>query len=229
LPFAVYFLSIPIAFVALTTIPETRREKIQETGGDSSVLKVFRSNPVFFAIYGLVFLMVVLLYAIIVFLPQLLEKIGISSPFHISLFIATWSLAAGLASFMYGKIKSRLSYKTIVLIALVLLPVGFITISQTFSDWLIVVAVALVGIGMGMVMPAVVAWIDEIMPVSFRGRIVSYFGTFAFGGQFLSPIIFAPVVLLLGLSGVFMVAAIASALAFFLFLTALIPKSNRPS
>jgi len=103
-PFAVYFLGIPLGFFALIAMPETHREKIQSTG---SVLKVFRINPVLFAIYGLLFLTMILLYTIVVFLPQLLETMGISNPFYISLFLAVGALSAGLTSLMYGKIRSR--------------------------------------------------------------------------------------------------------------------------
>ena len=158
----------------------------------------------------------ILLYTIVVFLPQLLETMGISNPFFISLFISTSALSAGLTSFMYGRIKSRLSYKMIVLIALALWTVGFTTISQVFSGWLIAASIALVGIGLGMVFPTVMVWVGEIVPVSFRGRIISYLGTFGFIGQFLAPVIFAPVVLLSGLNGVFLVAGGLCALLFLL-------------
>ena len=46
--------------------------------------------------------------------------------------------------------------------------------------------------------------IDEIVDVSFRGRIISYLTTFGYIGQFLSPLVFSPVVLLLGLNSVFL-------------------------
>lgn len=203
LPFAVYFLGIPLGFFALITMPETHREKIQGTG---SVLKFFRINPVLFVIYGLLFLTMILLYTIVVFLPQLLETMGISNPFYISLFLAVGALSAGLTSLMYGKIKSRLSYKMIVLIALSLWTVGFTTISQASSGVIIAASVALFGVGQGMVIPATMVWAGETVAISFRGRIISYLIAFAFIGQFSSTIIFGPVSLSFGLNGVFLMA-----------------------
>jgi len=202
-PFAVYFLGIPLGFFALIAMPETHREKIQSTG---SVLKVFRINPVLFAIYGLLFLTMILLYTIVVFLPQLLETMGISNPFYISLFLAVGALSAGLTSLMYGKIKSRLSYKMIAFIALSLWTVGFTTISQASSSVIIAASVALFGVGQGMVIPATIVWAGERVAISFRGRIISYLIAFAFIGQFSSTIIFGPVSLSLGLNGVFLIA-----------------------
>ncbi len=203
LPFAVYFLGIPLGFFALITMPETRKEKNQNTG---SVLKVFRIKPVLFVIYGLLFLTMTLLYTIVVFLPQLLETMGISSPFYISLFLAVAALSAGLTSLMYGKIKSRLSYKMIVLIALSLWTVGFTAISQASSSVIIAASVALFGVGQGMVIPAIMVWAGETVATSFRGRIISYLIAFGFIGQFSSTIIFGPVSLSFGLNGVFLMA-----------------------
>ena len=76
----------------------------------------------------------------------------------------------------------------------------------------------LFGIGQGMVFPAVMVWVGEIVPISFRGRIISYLITFGVIGQFLSPVLFAPVVLLLGFNGVFLVAGGICAVVFLLFL-----------
>lgn len=209
LPFAVYFLGIPLGFFALIIMPETRKEKNQNTG---SVLKVFRIKPVLFVIYGLLFLTMTLLYTIVVFLPQLLETMGISSPFYISLFLAVTALSAGLTSLMYGKIKSRLSYKMIVLIALSLWAVGFTAISQASSSVIIAASVALFGVGQGMVIPAIMVWAGETVATSFRGRIISYLIAFGFIGQFSSTIIFGPVSLSFGLNGVFLMAGVICAL-----------------
>ena len=60
----------------------------------------------------------------------------------------------------------------------------------------------------------------DIAPAPFFGRISSYIGTFGLMGQFLSPIIFAPVVLLLGLNNVFLVAGAVPAIVLVLFLAA---------
>lgn len=160
----------------------------------------------------------ILLYTIVVFLPQLLEKIGISNPFYISLFIMAMALSAALTSLMYRSIRSRLSYKMIVLITLALWTVGFTTISQALSGLIIASSVTLLGIGQGMVLPTVVVWTGKTASISFRGRIISYLATFGFLGQFLSPLIFGRVSLLSGLNGVFLVAGGICALLFLFFL-----------
>ena len=73
------------------------------------------------------------------------------------------------------------------------------------ASWMVMVSVALFGIGQGIAMPAVMVWAGELVPVSFRGRITSYLATFGFVGQFLSPVLLNPVALALGVNGVFLV------------------------
>lgn len=200
LPFAVYFVGIPLGFCALITVPEIHREPKESSG---PVLKVFRETPILFVIYSLYFLVMVLVCSIVVFLPPLLGEMSISNPVYISLFIIIMSFSAGVTSFMYGRIKSRLSYRMIVLIVLALWTVAFTTISQGSSGLVIAAAVALFGIGGGMISPAVMVWAGETVAISFRGRIVSYLATFGYIGQFMSPVIFGPVAVQ-GLTGVFL-------------------------
>ena len=113
----------------------------------------------------------------------------------------------GVTAFIYGKIRSRFSYRAIVTIAAALWTVAFTTISLAPVSRILAMAVALFGVSQGLILPTVMVWIGEVVPPTFRGRFSSYLGTFGFIGQFLSPILFAPVFLLAGLKGVFLVGA----------------------
>ena len=159
----------------------------------------------------------ILLSAIVIFMPQLLESFGISSTFRIGLFITAMTASAGVTAFIYGKIRSRFSYRVIVTIGVALWTLAFATISQAPGSRIIAMAVALFGVSQGLILPTVMVWIGAVVPPSFRGRFSSYLGTFGFIGQFLSPIVFAPVFVLAGLKGVFMVGAGVGA-AWFLIL-----------
>jgi MFS family permease len=218
-PFAVYMLAIPIGLLAIAAVPEQaiQHQARQESNGSPSVFRLFRESPVLLAIYGLMFFGNILLYAIVIFLPQLLESFGISSTFRIGLFITAMTGSAGVTAFIYGKIRSRFTYQVIVTIAVALWTLAFTTISQAPSSRIIAMAVALFGVSQGLILPTVMVWIGDVVPPSFRGRFSSYLGTFGFIGQFLSPILFAPVFMLVGLKGVFLVSAGVGA-AWFLML-----------
>ena len=122
LPFAVYMLAIPIGLLAMAIVPEpaTHQRKGPPSVNGTSVFTVFRQNPVLLIIYGLMFFANVLLYVIVIFLPQLLETFGISSTFRIGLFLTAMTGAAGATAFIYGKIRSRFSRPAIVMTAVVI-------------------------------------------------------------------------------------------------------------
>ena len=105
-------LAIPIGLLAMTVVsePATHHRSGSPSDNDTSVFKVFRQNRVLLIIYGLMFFANVLLYVIIIFLPQLLETFGITSTFRIGMFLTAMTGAAGATAFIYGKIRSRFSY-----------------------------------------------------------------------------------------------------------------------
>jgi ACDE family multidrug resistance protein len=218
-PFAVYMLAIPIGLFAIAAVPEPaiQHRAKPTSNGRTSIFRVFRESPVLLIIYGLMFFGNLLLYAIVIFLPQLLESFGISSTFRIGLFITAMTGSAGVTAFIYGKIRSQFTYRVIVTIGVALWTVAFTTISLAPGSRIMALAVALFGVSQGLILPTVMVWIGAVVPPSFRGRFSSYLGTFGFIGQFLSPILFAPVFMLVGLSGVFMVGAGVGA-AWFLML-----------
>jgi ACDE family multidrug resistance protein len=150
-------------------------------------------------------------------MPKLVDQLGIVSSFYIGMFISISAMAAGMTALFYGRIGARLSYKAIVVVIMALWVIGFITMSQAFSIWVVIVSIVLYGIGQGMMMPTVTIWAGEVVPVSFRGRIASYLATFGFIGQFLSPTIMSPLALFMGMSNMFLVVAGVCSLFFILF------------
>jgi len=225
LPFAAYLIGIPLAFLALITVPESQKSAVRQTGSpiskQGSIFRIIKNTPVLFIPYVLIFLGNILLYAFVVFLPKLVEQFGITNPFYVGIFISAVGFVGGTTSLMYGRIRARLSYRAIVLSALALWAAGFTIISQVFAIWVIFFSIALFGVGMGMVMPAVLVWVGELVPASFRGRMTSYITTFSYTGQFLSPIILNPIASSLGLYAPFLAIGATCALLFILFLVLL--------
>ena len=225
LPFAAYLIGIPLAFLALITVPESQKGTVRQVGSpiskQDSIFRIIKNTPVLFIPYVLIFLGNILLYAFVVFLPKLVEQFGITNPFYVGIFISAVGFVGGTTSLMYGRIRARLSYRAIVLSALALWAAGFTVISQAFAIWVIFFSIALFGVGMGMVMPAVLVWVGELVPASFRGRMTSYITTFSYTGQFLSPIILNPIASSLGLYAPFLAIGATCALFFILFLVLL--------
>jgi len=231
LPFAVYMVGIPIGILAIVAMPESRPHLHQEgqtTEPAISMFKILKDNPVLFIIYGLMFSTNLLLYVIVIFMPQQLEMIGISSTFQIGLFLTVQALAGGLTAFCYGAVRSHLPYQVIVIIAAAFWSVALASLSLSTNSLMIILSLTIFGIANGLMLPSVMVWLGSVVPPSFRGRLGSYLGTLGFIGQFLSPIVFAPVLVLLGLKGVFMVGAgIGAAWFLLLFLGILQNKAKK--
>lgn len=209
LPFSIYLAGIPLGLLALITVPETiSKQKNTEKG---SVLNIFKNNPILIMIYSIFFLTVVFLYTIVIFLPQLLGEMNIKNPVHISVYIISIAASSGVTSLLYGKIKSILSYKKIILITFSLWALAFIAISQVGSGVYIAVSVVVCGIGYGMLAPALIVWASENSTMRFRGRITSYLVMFAYFGQFSCPLIFGPIALWWGLNAVFLTVGVICA------------------
>ena len=233
LPFAVYMVAIPIGLLAIAAVPEPIIQ--HRDGPDSqsgmSVWTIFRKTPVLLIIYGLMFFTNLLLYALVIFLPQLLEGFGISSTFRISQFITTMTAAGGVTAFVYGKIRSRFSYHVIATMAVALWILAFAIISQASGSGIIAISVALFGVSQGLILPTVMVWVGAVVPPAFRGRFSAYLGTSGYIGQFLSPIVFAPVFMLLNFKGVFLTSAGVGAVWFVLLLVLMgrVGDQQRPS
>jgi ACDE family multidrug resistance protein len=224
-PFAVYLMGIPIGLCAVTAIPKPslQHRAGHEISESSSIFEIFKENPVLWIIYGLMLFGNILLYAIVIYLPQFLESFCITSSFHISLFLSVMTTSGALTSFIYGKIRSRFTYQAILTFSVALWVVLFTIISQASDIRMIIVGAALFGVSQGLLMPTVMVWIGEVVPPSFRGRFSSYLGSSGYIGQFLSPYLFGPVYMLVALKGVFLASA-GVGLAWFLGLVLAFPK-----
>jgi len=220
LPFAVYLVGIPLGTLALFAVPEVMPSQESGLEVSRSPFQLVRARPTLLAIYALLFLTSVLLYTIVVFVPELLANVGMATPFQISLYFTAMGLSAAVTAFAYGRIRSRLSYRTIALAALGLWAAAFVATSVAPSAAVIALGVVLFGMGQGAVVPAVMVWVGEGIFAHVRGTAVAYLNTFSYVGQFLPPLLFGALLPLIGLGGVFLAAGalcVAMLLGFWAF------------
>lgn len=210
-PFGVYLIALPLGIVAFFTIPETAVETNSQSkpadSGFTGVLAVFQRNPLLFGVYVLYFGANALLYTIVVFYPQLLAEIGITSSFVISLYLATNGLAGGVSAAVYDRLLARTRRIFLIAAAFALWIGAFLSATLVRSAVSAIPAVLAFGLGLGLVFPSAFAWIEQFAPADRKGQFSSYLASAGYTGQFLAPILFGPVVPLFGIRGVFGVAA----------------------
>jgi len=178
--------------------------------GIAGVVGVFRERPTLLGVYLLYFGANALLYSIVVFYPQLLEGVGITSSFSISLYLAANGLAGGVSAALYDRLIARTSRPVLVTVALALWAVAFGGATLVGSPLSAVPSVVAFGLGLGLVFPSAFGWIEALAPVDRQGQFSSYLASAGYTGQFISPVVFGPLVPAFGVRGVFGAAALVS-------------------
>ncbi len=181
---------------------------VQEHRG--TVGRILRRRPALGGVYLLYFGANVLLYTIIVYYPQLLETIGVTSALGISLYLAASGAAGGISGALYGRLVIRATRMRLVTIAFLLWSVAFSMITLIDTPVAAAPPVFLFGLGIGLVFPSTFAWVEALAPQDRQGQFSSYIASFGYTGQFLSPLIFGPLVGILGVRGAFGAAGVTT-------------------
>jgi ACDE family multidrug resistance protein len=226
LPFGIYLIALPLGLLAVALIPESDRPagaadggsdaEPDRDGGDTApgglggVVAVVRRRPALLAVYLLYFGANALLYGIVVFYPQLLEGIGTTSSLSISLYLAANGAAGGVSAALYDRLVRRVSRHVLVVAAFALWLGAFATATVADSPLAAVPPVVGFGLGLGLVFPSAFGWIEALAPADRQGQFSSYLASAGYVGQFLSPVLFGPLVPLFGVRGVFGAAAVAA-------------------
>ncbi len=160
-------------------------------------------------IYGLMVLCQMVFYLIPVQLPFYLAQIGKTSGQQSGLAIAFCTLFASLASFLYGQLRTRLDFASIMPLMFALMGLGYFFMGRASNYAGILAGLAIAGLGLGLVLPNLNLWTATVVPDAIRGRALGGLSTALFLGQFLSPIFGQPLTLYLGLAGMYSGVGIA--------------------
>jgi MFS family permease len=230
-PFGVYLVAFPLRLVTLFTVPEIRSDSsdgsLTTEGGFSGVVAVFRRKPELAGVYVLYFGANALLYSIIVFYPQLLARIEISSSFAISLYLAANGLAGGTSAAIYDRLLRRTDRIVLIVAAFLFWIVAFLSATLANSAFTAIPGVVGFGLGLGLVFPSAFSWIEALAPPDRKGQFSSYLAVAGYSGQFLSPVLFGLAVPWYGIRGVFGSAALIAFLAVIILLSGIWRQHRR--
>lgn len=225
--FLVYLLSLVVVLLAGLFLQEPKRNPASPSSGICSGFPWILVLPV----YALGFVAMALFYLLPAQMPFLLDQRFSANSLQTAWVIAASTLAGALAGFLFGRIKNLISHSAIYALAFLLFALGYLLAAQVHNYWLMLGAVLLSGFGAGMTFPAGNHWLLTLAPEAYRGRVMGGFASVFFLGQFLSPLMLAPVELAWGLTAVFHVGALVAAaltilLAFFVLRPAKLSRSS---
>lgn len=204
-PFLVYlsaFVILPLAWAVLSR-PASGMSGEGSTLGASGEFQ-WRIAAL---VYLLAFLGMALFYMLPSQVPFLLAHRGDYSGVAISLAVVSGTATSAVASYLYGPVRARLSFVGVYVAAFALVAVGYLVLGSASGFAIVAAGAAISGLGFGLMMPNAGAWLMAITPDRIRGRVLGTLVSAFFVGQFLSPIMVAPVVARVPLQDVFVIAA----------------------
>jgi MFS family permease len=206
MPFLVYLLALPIFPLVVFVLPEPNRTVDPPLGDRSQASSPF---PWLFVglTYGVALLSQIVFYLIPTQLPFLLKQLVNAGGSQSGIAIAVATLFNALSSFGYQKIKAHFSFMAIYTIAFALMAVGYSVISVAPTYAIVLVGLAIAGLGLGLLVPNMNVCLTSVSPAAVRGRVLGGLTTAFFVGQFTSPIISQPLSQAVGLPITYRLAA----------------------
>lgn len=138
------------------------------------------------------FLVNALFYTIPSQLPFFLRELGLFSGSVAGYAIGIFNLAGALMALNFGRLGARIGVTVILAVGLVLMATGFALLAAADGLVSMLSALAVVGLGLGAVMPAIMSTTIMLAPLRLRGRIAGVVTASMFLGHFISPLASQP-------------------------------------
>lgn len=212
LPFLIYalgFIYLPFLWIALSE-PDRAASSRQLAEASDGVA----GWPQLVAMIGvLASVTLTLFYIIPTQIPFYLVSIGHPEPAASAQAMALLTVTGGLAAISFARVRARLGAGLTPALGYVVIAGGFFVLSAGDTLAQTLAASALIGLGLGYVMPTFIVAALNVAPERRRGAVTGGVTTALFLGQFMSPLVVQPVVDAYGYSATFLTAALILLLA----------------
>ncbi len=199
--FGIYLIGFLLLPLVITQIKEFKIDALQQ--------EEIPINSKMFFIYFLAFFYMLIFFILPTQIPFLLiETFGASGKFAGSI-IAIAFLANAFGAITFSKLKTKFSFPTIFIIALIIIAVGFAGIGLNKNLYLFYFITPFLGFGGGILMTNLTAWMLSRTTLKRRVKTSGYFTSSLFLGQFSSPIVFHPLVDKIGVQDFFLTIGIS--------------------
>lgn len=229
--YAVSLLVVPFAVLALIRVRPGLTARSEAQVGAPSVPDLGQNREqdhrpgtggVLAVIYTLAWAGTLIFFMAPTQLPFLLQRFEVSTTV-IGIAVAASTASSAVAAIGYSRLRRSASQEAVTALSLGLLGAGWCVIGMAGSLALIVGGVLVGGIGVGLIIPNLNLWVSELVTPARRGRVLGGLVSAIFLGQFVSPLLLAPVISALGISGAFLAAG-ALAVAVGVVLAPVLPR-----
>ena len=207
-PFAIYLIALVYLPVFWMSLPEPHRPTAEERaqmpaddGEEGWMAKLI-------AVVTLGGLTFICFYLIPTQAPYFLATIGHPEPTAAALLLAIMMLSGGVFSLLYGRVRMRLGRAMTPALGYLGYAAAFGVLAISGNLATALVGSLLLGLAVGLVMPSLISIVLDVAPAHRRGFASGSVATSIFLGQFLSPLISAPVISAVGYSETFAIVAV---------------------
>lgn len=212
-PFIIYALAFLLLPCLWLYIEEPKLNKLSAPD-EKPVVKPIKNNPFVLGCYFLAVVEILALYMVPVHFPFYAQTLGATGHFQMGFGIALMMLVMSCVAIMYRVVQIRASFRFTHSAGIAFLALGFGVLSNVETYLGALIALAISGIGLGLMRPNLVMWLMSFTSPTVRGRVMGGLISCFFIGQFICPLVTYPVLKAVGYNNMFLaVSAILGFLA----------------
>ena len=197
--FLIYLVALPVLVLAFRVLREPPRP---DRGSDRSAANKL---PVGFLVvlYGITLLGIMGFFTAPIQMPFFLQRDYGLGAAGTGIVLSLATVFASLSSYRFAQIRGYLSYGAMLPVMFLTMGSSYLVVGLTQQLWVVVLALCVSGLSAGLLLPAVNSWVAEITTTYNRGRAIGFISTAFFLGQFLAPLVMAPLLAWLDTYGAF--------------------------
>lgn len=203
-PFLVYLVALPILIAGLIAV----RDVVVPTGAEGPAGEFAKGSGAHMAVlYASIFMLMFLMFIVSANISDILTTMG-ESMTVCGLILALMGLTQVFTSIAYSTLRRTIRYQHVLPVSFVLQAVA---ICMFASDNLAVLAVGvgILGVGLGIGMPTITSNLAMMSPASAQGKTMGIYSCMMNLGTSLSTVVMAPVIVAIGYTASFRLAAAA--------------------
>ncbi|HEB12481.1 MAG TPA: MFS transporter [Actinobacteria bacterium] len=212
LVFLIHLIAVFIFVASALTINEPSRKRTsgQERASGAKSAVPYKKIGL---IYLTTFISITVFFIFPLQIPFYLASASDIKSSLVGLALSIQGFAGAIVALQYMRLKKFLSFPQIFIMIFIFFGINHLILSQTDGYGYLVVALAVGGLGIGLLPANVNVWLASVVPGDVRGRAVGGLTMSLFFGQFLTPIITQPFLGALGFRGMFFSFAIIAFIA----------------
>jgi len=210
-PFFLPLVAIPIAILVLFILdsydPENNQDlkeylknTAQSLKNKNIILLIITSCLLFTIFYGVY----------MAYFPIYISRSFNPTPLQIGIILASMSLTTAAVASQLGRLSSKFSVKTLLILGFSLFGVAFLIIPVIPTIWLLFIPTIIYGLGQGITNPMIQSTLARLSDKEYRGMVMSLSSMSIRLGQTVGPLLFGLILAIFGMNHVFYAGVLLS-------------------